>query len=140
MPGGLVGYLSNFTVGGVAYGFDVRTSGYGESTDANLTIEPIPWAQTYTVVVQGAAAPGGTTGSMPVMRQYRAIVYTEVDYLLLRGQRGQQGILLTPREGGVGSSGAARPAVLTKCDRADFQDPNTPIGSVTIMVVFVMLT
>ncbi len=85
-------------------------SSYGENTDANVTIRAIPWASNYTVVVQSG-------GSMPVTRSYRAMVYSEDDYLNLRGQRGAIGNLLTPRE-------QVRPAILTNCKRGDMQDPN----------------
>lgn len=134
MPNPLFGgvYQASFTVAAVIYGFDIRTSSYGEETNANMTIRPVPWANiaTYTVVMQSG-------GSMPVTRTYRAVVYTEDAYLLLRGQRGQVGFLVTPRE-------PSRSAVLTSCKRSDFQDPyfgaSATSGMQTLDLSFTMLT
>lgn len=119
-------YNASFTVAGTPYGFDVRTNGYGETTEANAVVTAIPWAPTYAVVVQSG-------GSNPVQRRYRAIVYSEADYLLLRGQRGAIGTLASARE-------PANAAVLMSCNRADFQDPTSVVGSQSIEVGFTMIT
>lgn len=128
--GGSAAYQASFTVGATAYGFDIRTSSYGEDTQANVTIRPVPYAQTYTIVVQSG-------GSMPVTRTYRAVVYTEDAYLNLRGQRGAIGNLITPRE-------PVRSAVLTDCRRSDMQAINFTTSSAsglqTIELSFTMLT
>lgn len=134
-------YQASFVVNTVAYGFHIRQNSYGEQTEANLTIRAIPWSGVYTVVVQGAAStPGASVGSNPVTRSYRALVFTETDYLLLRGQRGQIGYLITPREPGpapLPSPGYI--VVMTDCKRADLQDINSINGPVTLDVGFTML-
>ena len=135
MPLGLYG--SSFTVGGTVYGFDVQTNSYGEDTQANVTIRAIPWSDTYTIIVQGVpASGGGPIGSKAVTRNYRAVVYSETDYLNLRGQRGQQGLVLTPREVGLGTG---YQAVLMEVKRSDRQDPTNPAGPQTIEISFTML-
>lgn len=130
-------YNATFTVNSVAYGFDVQPNSYQETTQANVTVRAIPWSQVYTIVVQGLpSSPGATIGSKPVTRTYKAVVYTETDYLNLRGQRGQSGLLLTAREVGTGTG---YQALLTDCKRADKQDPTTTTGPQTIEVSFTML-
>ncbi len=123
-------YQASFTVASIVYGFDIRSSSYGEDTSANVTVRSVPWAQVYTVVVQSG-------GSQPVTRTYRALVYTEDAYLNLRGQRGLTGLLITPRE-------PVRSAVMTACRRADFQSPifttSALSGTQTIELSFTMLT
>lgn len=137
MPPPPAAYLDTFTVNSVVYGFDIRQNGYSEVTQANLTIRAVPWSGAYTIIVQGAASTGGAAvGSKAVTRTYRAVVYTETDYLLLRGQRGQIGLLFTVREPGPGTG---YQAVLTDCKRAELQDINTPTGAQTIEVGFTML-
>lgn len=126
-------YNASFTVNTIVFGFDVMPSSYGEQTEANLTIRAIPWAPTYTVIVQGAASTqGATLGSKAVTRTYKAIVYTETDYLLLRGQRGQIGALLTARQ-------TVLQAVMTDCKRDSFQDNTDPAGPQIITVGFTMV-
>lgn len=126
-------YQATFVVNSIVYGFDILQSAYGESTEANLTIRAMPWAPSYTVIVQGAASTqGASIGSKAVTRNYRCLVYTETDYLNLRGQRGQIGTLTTPRQ-------SALLAILTDCKRANFQDPTDVTGPQTIEVNFTML-
>jgi hypothetical protein len=72
-----------------------------------------------------------------VTRNYRAIVYSEQDYLALRGQRGQIGMLLTPRE--IGPLNVGYLAVLTDCKRGDFQDPRSTDSAQSIEVGFTMI-
>lgn len=132
-------YLSSFTVNGVQYGFDVQTNSYGEDTEANVNVRAIPWSGTYKIIAQGVApSPGANIGSKAVTRDYKAVVYSETDYLNIRGQRGQTGTLLTPRETGIADAGYQ--AVLMQCRRGDKQDPTDPAGPLTISLKFTMLT
>ncbi len=123
-------YNASFTVGDLAGGFDVRTSGYGDEVEANATIRPIPYAPTYTVVVQ-------VRGVNAKKRSYRGLLYLESDYRTLASLVGQVGILATPREAAPSPPGTTN-AVLTSCKRGDMQNPSTPTGELTVELEFVM--
>ena len=87
-------YNSAFqATGHPAAGFDVLQNGYITApVEANRTVREIPWAQTYSVVIQRG-------GINALVRRYRALVYTEADFLalaLLVNLPG--GVLTTPRE------------------------------------------
>jgi hypothetical protein len=122
-PPGL--YNSTFTVGSVVAGFDIRTNGYSNIVEANQTVEPIPWAQSYSVVRQSG-------GLLPHKRQYRAIVYTEDDLITLALQVSMVGSLATPREGAV-------QAALDRIERGPDTDPSDPDGQTVIQVSFTIL-
>jgi len=124
-----IAYYAAFTVGGQALGFDIRQNSYQENTQANATIRAVPWAATYTVVVQAR-------GIAPRTRQYRAVLYMEQDYLNLQAAVGQTGILQTPREPNVA---AVQNAVLLECRRDDLQNPGDPAGELTVSLSFQML-
>ncbi len=109
MPQG--NYNSAFTVAGGPHGFDVRTNGYGWTSEANTTIRLIPWATSRSIVVQSA-------GQLPWERRYRAIFYTENDFNFFMTAVSATGTLITPREPSI-------LVQLAKCERDDMQAPMT---------------
>jgi hypothetical protein len=89
---GVVTYNANFTVGATVAGFDVETNGYSSTVEANKTVRAIPWSQVYSVVLQRG-------GLNPHVRSYRALVYTEADFIQLALLVNvAAGVLITPRE------------------------------------------
>ena len=118
-------YNATFIVATIPYGFDVRTNGYTGPVEANRTVEPIPWAQVYSVVRQDG-------GLLPHTRQYRALVYLEQDFINLAVQVHKVGTLTTPREGSV-------LAALEKVERGQDVDPTTPTGMTTVQMDFTIL-
>lgn len=124
-------YTGDFTVGATVAGFDIRTSAYSEDTAANMTVRPVPYAPTYTVVVQ-------VRGFQPRQRRYRCLLYLEADYARLSSLVGQAGILTTPREPAPLPPGTQN-AVLTAVRRGEFQNPSNSDGEQTVELEFVML-
>lgn len=122
-------YYAAFTVNGVIFGFDIRQNAYGETNDANATIRVVPWASTYTVVAQ-------IKGLQPRTRTYRAVLYTEQDYLNLQSVVNQTGILQTAREPNVGGT---TNAILMNLKRDDLQNPSDATGELTVQMTFQML-
>lgn len=128
-PGTLIGYLDSFVVGGTTVGFDINQSGYGETNTANATIRAIPWANPpngshYAIVIQSG-------GIQPINRPYKATIYSEDDYGILRSLVGQLGILTTVREGALS-------AMLNSVKRGDRQDVTSPTGPQTIELEFIL--
>jgi hypothetical protein len=116
-PHGIPNYDAVFLANGVNAGFDVSSSGYGESVPANFTARAIPWSPTLSVVVQSG-------GLNPITRTYQATVYQESDYQALRSIVGFLGTLTTPREGVVPATAA--PAMLSGVRRGNYQYPAWP--------------
>lgn len=119
-------YENSFLVGALNVGFDIRQQGYGETVGSNATVRPIPWAASYTVVIQ-------VGGLQPITRQYRAVVWSETDYGALRSVVGQFGALTTQREGGP------QAAMLNSIRRSDMQSQVDPKGAVTVDLEFIMM-
>ncbi len=124
----LLAYHATFTVGTTIAGFDIRTSAYNEETTMNATVRPIPWSQTYAVVIQVA-------GIQPKTRRYRTLLYLENDYLLLQTLVGQMGALATPREP---NPGGTVNAYLQSVKRGDFQWAGDFAGIQGVDLDFVM--
>ena len=114
-------YIASF--GGL--GFDVRTNGYQSKVEGNRTVRMVPWSQTYNPVIQYG-------GLQPLTRRYRALVYSEDDYLALALLVNTANYLVTPREPGP---------VLASLDsiERDDTDPNTPDGQTGITLNFTMV-
>lgn len=113
-------YTSSF--GGM--GFDVRTNGYSSKVEGNRTVRAVPWANTYNVVIQYG-------GLQPLTRRYRALVYSEADYLALALLVNTTGELVTPRES------TPTLASLDSVER-DETDPTSPVGQTSITLNFTM--
>src|SRR5258708_6417926 len=124
-------YQANFTAGATVAGFDLNQNSYNETNTVNATIRPIPWANPpsashYAIVIQ-------VGGLMPRTRRYKATVYAEADYLVLRSLVGQLGTVLTPRE-------TAQPCLLNSVNRGDRQDITSITGAQTIDLEFTMVS
>lgn len=118
-------YYAVFATANGAFGFDVRRNGYSSTVEANRRIIAIPWAQGYSVVVQRG-------GLNPHVRRYRALVYTESDFIGLALQVNVAGTLQTPREGPVLAN-------LDSMSRGDTLDPTIPTGATAVDLVFTPL-
>jgi hypothetical protein len=121
-------YNSSFTVGGTVGGFDVRgdQGSYIAPVEANQTVEPIPWSQSYSVVRHYG-------GLNPHKRQYRGVVYLQSDFDVLALLVGGTGNLVTPRQPS---------AVLAALDRVDPGpdfDRTDPLGLISVQLSFTLL-
>ena len=125
MPQTIPGFPSGYTASFGGLGFDVRTNGYSSKVEGNRTVRAVPWANTYNVVIQYG-------GLQPLTRRYRALVYSEADFLALALLVNNTALLQTPREP------TPTLASLDSIERED-TDPNTPDGQTAIMLNFTMV-
>lgn len=121
------GYNATFVVGSTTAGFDIKRDGYASTVAANVNVRPIPWSQTYSVVIQRG-------GLKPHARSYQAVVYSEADFITLATLVNLPGgVLTTPRE----PSGVA--ANLDSFSRGQSMDFTNYTGLTEVNLAFTIL-